>query len=110
MPRRLALSCLAVLGSMAALTASAQSVPQAAGAANPAPQPQAVPYRSTFESYQPFSDQKIIPWRQANETVGKVGGWRAYAKEVHEAAGSGDKAPAGSSASPTPHQTDKARP
>jgi hypothetical protein len=110
MSRRLPLPCMAVLSSMAALTAAAQSVPQAAAAANQVPQAQAVPYRSTFESYQSFTDQKIVPWRQANDTVGKIGGWRAYAKEAQEASGSGDKAPPGSSATSTPPQADKARP
>jgi hypothetical protein len=112
MSRHLPLPCMAVLSTMAALTASAQSAPQAATAnqAAQASQAQAAPYRSAFESYQPFTDQKIVPWRQANDTVGKIGGWRAYAREAHEAAGKGDKAPAESSATPTPPKADKARP
>ncbi len=27
-------------------------------------------------------DEKVIPWTDANNTVGRIGGWRAYAKEA----------------------------
>ena len=43
-----------------------------------------VPYRSAFEGYQPYSDEKIVSWKQANDTVGQIGGWRAYAKEASQ--------------------------
>ncbi len=41
-------------------------------------------YRSAMEGYQPYSETKMVPWKEANDTVGKIGGWRAYAKEVAE--------------------------
>lgn len=54
-----------------------------AAAAQPAatlPKPPAYP--SALEGYQPFSDEKIIPWREANDNVGRIGGWREYARET----------------------------
>lgn len=39
-------------------------------------------YQSSFSTYQSYTDQPIISWRNANDTVGKIGGWRSYAKEV----------------------------
>lgn len=79
-----------------ALVASASAVAQ--GAANPA-SPSAVSttaaaptaggevaapgaYRSAFEGYQAFSDEKVVGWKEANDTVGKIGGWREYAKQA----------------------------
>jgi hypothetical protein len=39
-------------------------------------------FDSTLKDYQPFADEKPVPWRQANDTVRDVGGWRQYAKEA----------------------------
>ncbi len=41
-------------------------------------------YQSSFSTYQAYADQPIISWRNANDTVGKIGGWRSYAKEVQQ--------------------------
>jgi hypothetical protein len=58
------------------------------------------PYRSALEGYRPFTDEKPIPWKQANDTVGRIGGWRAYAKEAHgEPAAAPASAPAAAPAS-----------
>jgi hypothetical protein len=75
---------LAVLPTLLALNAPAQTA--TAPAAPPDAQAQAMPapYRSALEGYQPYSEEKLVPWKQANDTVGKVGGWRAYAKEAAE--------------------------
>lgn len=32
------------------------------------------PYRSAFEGYRPYADEPAAPWREVNETVGRVGG------------------------------------
>jgi hypothetical protein len=65
-------------------------------------------YRSALEGYQPYSEEKIVPWREANDTVGKVGGWRAYAKEAAEGQGqqghAGHAAPAASAPKPAASQ------
>lgn len=64
-------------------------------------------YQSAFEGYQAYSDEKLQPWKEANDTVGKIGGWRAYAKEAQGAQPAAAKAPAGSApAGPAPAGTD----
>lgn len=40
-------------------------------------------YQSTFADYVPYSEEAVESWRNANETVEKIGGWRAYAKDAH---------------------------
>ena len=41
-------------------------------------------YRSVFEGYKPYTEEKIIDWKRANDNVGKIGGWREYAKEASQ--------------------------
>lgn len=57
-----------------------QSMPPAAAANQPAPPV----FRSAFEGYQPYTEQKMAPWKQANDNVGQIGGWREYAKEASQ--------------------------
>ncbi|MBU1357580.1 MAG: hypothetical protein KKC79_19895 [Gammaproteobacteria bacterium] len=63
----------------------AQLAPVDSSASTDSPPP-VLTYKSAFEGYQPFADDKPIPWKEANETVYRRGGWQAYAKET---AGSG---------------------
>lgn len=42
----------------------------------------APPYQSSFEGYQPFGEEDTTSWKENNELTGRVGGWRAYAKEA----------------------------
>lgn len=42
----------------------------------------ALAYRSALADYQTYKDQPVQPWRETNETVGRIGGWRAYAREA----------------------------
>ncbi len=65
----------ALAAALFAAAAAAQSPPAAAP----------LPYRSAFEGYRPFADQEVAPWKQANDEVGRIGGWRAYAREAHAA-------------------------
>jgi hypothetical protein len=39
-------------------------------------------YQSSFQNYQRYSSTPIQSWKQANDTVKDIGGWRAYAKEI----------------------------
>jgi len=41
-------------------------------------------YHSVFTQYQLFNEQPVLPWREANDTVGKIGGWRFYAREASQ--------------------------
>lgn len=43
-----------------------------------------LPYESVFTRYQSYRDEKAASWREANETVSRIGGWRAYAKEAQQ--------------------------
>ena len=61
---------------------TATSVP-AAKATNAAPAAPAT-YRSALEAYQPFTDEKIVNWKEANDQVSRIGGWRAYAKQAQQ--------------------------
>lgn len=53
----------------AAATASATAASGGAG------------YRSAFEGYRRYDNQPVGSWREANELVGRIGGWQAYARE-----------------------------
>jgi hypothetical protein len=39
-------------------------------------------YQSSFQNYQRYSASDIQTWRQTNDTVKDIGGWREYAKEI----------------------------
>ncbi|MGH8758751.1 MAG: hypothetical protein ACREVW_04460 [Burkholderiales bacterium] len=41
-------------------------------------------YRSVLEQYRGFKDQPVTSWVEVNDTVGKIGGWRVYAKEARQ--------------------------
>ena len=45
-----------------------------------------VTYSSVFENYVPFGYLPDIGWREANDRVGEIGGWRAYLKMVQDEA------------------------
>ena len=76
---------LATLTTFAALGVSAQTRlaygPIAAPAAVRAVSG-AETYRSALEGYQPFTEEKVLPWKETNDTVGRVGGWKVYAREA----------------------------
>lgn len=48
-------------------------------AAEPPARAQAMP--APFNHYQGWRDEPLQDWRQANERVGEVGGWRTYLRE-----------------------------
>jgi hypothetical protein len=58
-------------------------------------------HRSAFDRYRAMSDENVGSWRDANDLVGRIGGWRAYAREAHGLDG-GSAAPAGASTPATP--------
>ena len=96
---------LAILPALLALNVPAQTATPPAAPSNAQAQAAPTPYRSALEGYQPYSEEKPVPWKQANETVGKVGGWRAYAKEAAEGqAADGKAAPTGVAPKPPASQ------
>lgn len=42
------------------------------------------PYRSALEGYQRYTDEKTVNWKDANDAVARIGGWREYAKEASQ--------------------------
>lgn len=41
-------------------------------------------YLSVFTHYQPFRDQPLLSWQETNDNVGKIGGWRFYARDAQQ--------------------------
>lgn len=76
---------LPILLAASVATSAAQSTPQPAqrvAASAPSSEPAASSaYRSAFAGYRAFAEQALTPWRQANDAVGQIGGWQAYARE-----------------------------
>lgn len=94
-------SSLVLLSALPAL-ALAQATPAGAPSTAPvnsaaAPSPAPPEYRSAFEGYRPYTDEKTLSWKEANDSVGSIGGWRVYAKEAQEPASPGP------AAKPDPH-------
>ena len=68
----------------------------AAAAAEPPP-------ASAFDGYRPYADQPVAPWARSNATVGRIGGWRAYAREASgEAEAPTAQPPAAAASAPMP--------
>jgi len=46
-------------------------------------EPASIPlsYLSIFSGYMTFKDQPVLPWKEANDQAGEIGGWRFYARE-----------------------------
>ncbi len=62
--------------------------------------PTKLEYSSAIGTYQGYADQQVQSWREANDKVGAIGGWRAYAREGQ----AGKSAPTGEGARPQdPH-------
>ena len=61
---------------------AAQAPAPAATAASAPAAPGRLGYRSAFDGYRSFSDQPVVSWREANDLVGRIGGWQAYAREA----------------------------
>ena len=54
--------------------------------------PEAKPVALTpFKQYQGWRDEPLQDWRQANEQVGEIGGWRTYLRESQPAGNGADQ-------------------
>jgi hypothetical protein len=86
-----ALIAFAWASTMTAVFAQPATVPASANtgahdAQNAALSVPPVVYRSAFENYRPFTAESVRPWRDSNNTVGDVGGWRTYLRESQQGA------------------------
>ena len=50
--------------------------------ANPLAVVPAATYSSSLSRYRPAGEIRLGSWQEANETVTRIGGWRAYAREA----------------------------
>ena len=68
-------------------------------------------YRSAFQGYRPNTEAEVGSWKEANDRVGSIGGWRVYAKEAQQADVPASPASAPSAAlAPTPPTPPEAKP
>lgn len=75
-------------------------------------------FDSVLSRYKPMTDQKLGSWREANDTVTRIGGWRTYLKEAQAPEVMEPSAPgvptapakAPSPAAPNPHAGHGAKP
>lgn len=95
-PAMAAFAALAALGATAVAAQPSLSHPDAAQTSAPP----ALTYTSALDGYKPFADEKPIPWKEANETVRRRGGWQAYAKEASDSGTSEGLPTIGSTATP----------
>lgn len=59
-------------------------------------------YQSSFSQYRRLDDGKLISWRDANDTVTRIGGWRVYAREAQQPDAAPLAAPSVSAPAPRP--------
>ena len=99
MPRAVQFALLAA-ALLATLTAQAQPAPKAArpDPLDPKASVPALRYESSFSQYRKLGDEKPVSWRDANDTVTRIGGWRVYAREAQQP----DPAPAAKPADAAP--------
>ena len=71
-----------LLVASAALALIAAAPARSADAADPKAGVPPLVYRSAFEGYRPNTEAEVGKWRETNDLVGRIGGWRAYAKEA----------------------------
>ncbi len=91
-----AVAAAATFNALSALAQPASANPSAPTASTPP----VLTYKSALEGFQPFADEKPIPWKEANETVYRRGGWQAYAKEASGAGAAKTESPKDGAAAP----------
>jgi hypothetical protein len=82
LPCSLLCTGLIVLG--LSLTGAAEAQSQNSPKSGPAKAKTTLGFKSTFDQYKPYTDEKVSSWKGANDEVGRIGGWRAYLKEANE--------------------------
>ena len=51
---------------------------------DPKAQVPSVRYESSFAQFRRIGDEKPLAWREANDAVARIGGWRVYAREAQQ--------------------------
>ena len=70
-------SIFITLAAFAAGTAAAQET-RRLDPTDPRAKVPGVEYRSAFEGYRPFTDDKVAPWRESNEAVKNGGAYQGH--------------------------------
>ncbi len=65
-----------------------------------------VRYESAFAQFRRIGDNKPMDWREANDAVARIGGWRVYAREAQQP----EPAAAAKPAAPSPAPASTAAP
>lgn len=87
---------------IALVAASAGAVAQpSAGPGRPDPMDARAPvppvvHQSPFAQYRPFAAEVLGTWKAVNDEVGRIGGWKVYAREVYEETKQAQPSPEGS--------------
>lgn len=101
-PPRWLLACALIAAAWATAPTLAQPRPPATAAstvprADPMDAQAEVPtlvHESAFLRYRRLGADRPLGWREANDTVGRIGGWRTYAREAQAPTGAGSAPPA----------------
>ena len=59
-------------------------------------------YSSVFDQYHDYDEIQVDSWRESNDTVGRIGGWRYYARETEQTDDAEGTAQPDSSGQPEP--------
>ena len=70
----------------------------------------ALSYRSSFSRYRGLGEDKPVSWREANDAVARIGGWRVYAREAQQPEPTPSSTDAAASPRPGGSGTDTAKP
>ena len=82
-PNRISMAIF-IAAAASALTATAANAQMRADPADPSARVPDATYRSPFADYRLLGDEAVGNWRAANDEVGRIGGWREYAREVQD--------------------------
>ena len=72
---------------------------------DPKAQVPSVRYESAFTQFRRAGDDKPVPWREANDVVTRIGGWRVYAREAQQPDPAAAEKPAAPARSPAATST-----
>jgi hypothetical protein len=104
--RRSALCALPVALAVATLTTNAQQPSTRTARPDPLESTANVPtptYKSAFAPFRRLGEEKAVSWRDANDNVARIGGWRVYAREAQQPNPAPAAAPATKPADSTPN-------
>lgn len=91
MPSSFSLGCYRGIPAIALLAAASFVHAQGTAGRTERPDPldpqarvPAAAHPSPLASYRRLGDDKPVSWKEANERVNRIGGWRAYAREAQQ--------------------------